>query len=99
MGYLTREKSSAVIEEVRLISKDYPIPMSDGLDFWNYPDWLGGSRDNPRDPRYEPFWMRPPCRLGLLINRVEQQEIDIAEATAIIRGANGEIFKTKVFSK
>ncbi|MEJ7933471.1 hypothetical protein WG907_04265 [Sphingobium sp. AN558] len=28
------------------------------LDFWNYPAWLGDARDNPRDPGFEPFWMR-----------------------------------------
>ena len=31
---------------------------SPALDFWNYPQWLGDSRDNPRDPKFEPFWMR-----------------------------------------
>lgn len=30
------------------------------LDFWNHPQWLGDSRDNPRDPGFEPFWMRDP---------------------------------------
>jgi len=36
------------------------IPISDGLDFWNYPDWTEDSRDNPRDPNFSPFWMRDP---------------------------------------
>jgi hypothetical protein len=34
----------------------------DPLDFWNYPDWLGGSKDNPADPRFQPFWDRPTFR-------------------------------------
>lgn len=29
------------------------------LDFWNYPNWGPEGTNNPRDPDYEPFWMRP----------------------------------------
>lgn len=38
--------------------------MTHHLDFWNYPDWLGDSRDNPRDPGFEPFWMRDTRETG-----------------------------------
>jgi len=37
-----------------------PVPPFDPLAFWLYPDWLGDSRDNPRDPGFVPFWMRDP---------------------------------------
>jgi len=35
---------------------------TESLAFWLHPDWFGDSRDNPRDPKYEPFWMRTPHR-------------------------------------
>lgn len=45
--------------------------VAEPLDFWNYPTWLGDTRDNPRNPQYEPFWMRP-----LKITRTDEDRLD-----------------------
>lgn len=36
--------------------------MRDAPAFWLRPAWLNDSRDNPRDPEFEPFWMRDPAK-------------------------------------
>lgn len=42
------------------------------LDFWNRPTWLGDSRDNPRDPGFEPFWMRDEAQEQLRPAKLSQ---------------------------
>lgn len=50
----------------RITMGDEPAPEPeapfDPLAFWLHPDWTQSSRDNPRDPNFEPFWMRDPVR-------------------------------------
>ncbi len=46
-------------KEYEIASRE-AIRLYDKFAFWLAPDWTGDSRDNPRDPSFEPFWMRAP---------------------------------------
>lgn len=67
---------------------------SEPLDFWNYPDWFGDSRDNLRDPNSEPFWMRPaakPMKLSRRHRIPGQGEVTFDRDVMLIRHINGDV--------
>jgi hypothetical protein len=76
------------------------MSVPEPLDFWNYPDWLGDTRDNPRSPGHEPFWMRPP-KIPTMPGATAQEIYDARthSTIAIIHGADGEVFTTRIFHR
>ena len=74
---------------------------SEPLDFWNYPDWFGDSRDNLRDPNSEPFWMRPaakPVKRSRTHKVRGLGEVTFGTEVQLIRHINGEVEVVEVLS-